>query len=383
MLLICELASFDEAHAEFNAALIATARAAFSEDPVYFLAGNKHSFAVRRELARYRISNVRFELIPEPPKGSQIRKHWYIMHTVRAVYRRFQNLECSKLLVCGLYEELHSYFLILMPKWFEGHCCGLIHGGKYLVSRTPTTRLGLLNNGLIRFSTKKKLRVVVLGPTVARFLTENLIYPLVEIKWIYHPYLFEDEPEQQHLNKKPIHFVFLGRTSKGKGFDIFCKLAYEISSVVPAQDAAFSLIGGLRWIPKEYSETGPVQVASTAYRLTRDALSCHLEKASYLVMPHMTAVYGKKKTTGIFLDAVKYLKPIIALKSDDLAHYFEKFGELGFLCESVEEMKQVLLEIIKKPPLQDYSEQQARLLKVREFLNHENQKEAFKALWQD
>ena len=100
-------------------------------------------------------------------------------------------------------------------------------------------------------------------------------------------------------------------------------------------------------------------------------------------MPYMTAVYGKKKTTGIFLDAVKYLKPIIALKTDDLTHYFEKFGELGFLCESVEEMKQVILDIIQNPPLRDYSEQQARLLKAQEFLNHQHQKEAFKALWQD
>jgi hypothetical protein len=97
----------------------------------------------------------------------------------------------------------------------------------------------------------------------------------------------------------------------------------------------------------------------------------------------MTNVYGKMKTTGIFLDTVQYLKPIIALKSNDLAHYFELFGELGILCDSVEEMEQVLVNIIQNPPLKEYSEQQARLLQVREFLNHEHQKEAFKALWQD
>jgi hypothetical protein len=49
----------------------------------------------------------------------------------------------------------------------------------------------------------------------------------------------------------------------------------------------------------------------------------------------------------------------------------------------VEEMEQVLVNIIQNPPLKEYSEQQARLLQAREFLNHEHQKEAFKALWQD
>jgi glycosyltransferase involved in cell wall biosynthesis len=205
----------------------------------------------------------------------------------------------------------------------------------------------------------------------------------MKIKWIYHPYLFDDHTEKQSLNEKAINFVFLGRTSKGKGFDVFCRLANKISHVYPEQIVTFTLVGRPRWLPKEYSETGPVRIASSAGRMTRDEMAIHLQMASYLVMPYMTNVYGKMKTTGIFLDTVQYLKPIIALKSNDLAHYFELFGELGILCDSVEEMEQVLVNIIQNPPLKEYSEQQARLLQAREFLNHEHQKEAFKALWQD
>ena len=169
----------------------------------------------------------------------------------------------------------------------------------------------------------------MLAPTVARFLTEHLIYTGVQIKWIYHPYLFDEETEKRPLSKKPINFVFLGRTSKGKGFDIFCRLANKISHVYPAQDVTFTLVGRPRWLPKEYSETGPVCIASAAVRMTRDEMAIHLEMANYLVMPYMKTVYGKMKTTGIFFDTVKYLKPIIALKSDDLVHYFQLFGELG------------------------------------------------------
>jgi hypothetical protein len=389
MILICELEKFDKAHAEVNAAVIATARAAFPEDPVYFLAGKGHSSAVSSELARYRIRNVRLEILPDPPKGGQVSKDWFIIRTVRSVFRLFRKSGCSQLLVCGLNQNLHNYLLILMPKWFVSPCCAVVHRGHYLVSRTHATRLDWVKNRVIHFLTKKnlltkkKLRVVVLAPTVAQFLTENLTYPRVEIKWIYHPYLFDDKTEQRPLNKKPVNFVFLGRTSIGKGFDKFCGIANKISHVYPAQDVTFTLVGRPRWLPKEYSETGPVRIVSSAVRMTRDEMASHLRMASYLVIPYMTTVYGKMKTSGIFLDSVKYLKPIIALKSDDLVHYFQLFGELGILCESVEEMEQVLLDIIRNPPLKDYSEQQARLLKAQEFLNHEHQKEAFKALWQD
>ena len=129
-MLICELETFDGAHAELNAAVIATARAASPEDPVYFLAANRHSSAVSSELAQYRISNVRFEILPDPPKGGRLSKHWYIISTVRSVFRLFRKLGCSQLLICGLHQELHNYLLILMPNWFEGPCCGLVHRGK-------------------------------------------------------------------------------------------------------------------------------------------------------------------------------------------------------------------------------------------------------------
>ena len=66
--------------------------------------------------------------------------------------------------------------------------------------------------------------MLVLGPTVANYLTKHSGYPNVRIEWIYHPYFYNDGGERQPLESQNIQFAFLGRTSKDKGFDIFLRL---------------------------------------------------------------------------------------------------------------------------------------------------------------
>jgi len=113
-----------------------------------------------------------------------------------------------------------------------------------------------------------------------------------------------------------------------------------------------------------------------------EELVSELQHASYLIMPYDKGSYGKTLISGTFYDAIKYLKPIIALNTNDFRYFFDRFGDLGYLCESVDEMKQVILDIMDDPPLKRYSEQQQCLLDLRNFLHHDKQKDAFRALWE-
>jgi hypothetical protein len=98
-------------------------------------------------------------------------------------------------------------------------------------------------------------------------------------------------------------------------------------------------------------------------------------------MPYDASAYGRTKASGVLLDAASHVKPIIALRTDELSYYFELFGDLGILCESAAEMKHVVFDIIRNPPSIAYAEQQANLLTARDFFRVENQKAAFKSLW--
>ena len=164
--------------------------------------------------------------------------------------------------------------------------------------------------------------MLVLGPTVADYLTERSGYPSVKIEWIYHPYFYNDGGDRQSLKSENIQFAFLGRTAREKGFDIFCEIANEITINARADNCRFVLIGGLIWRPDEYSDNGSViRVKHEKWHLTREDLVSELEKVSYLIMPYDKTKFGKTNVSGTFFDAVKYLKPIIALNNPELSHW--------------------------------------------------------------
>ncbi len=383
-LLICELETFHAAHAEFNASVLATARSAFPASPIYFLASTRHYAMVSIELERHGIDGVGFVELAEPPASNWYSTRAYWLRTVRLIYGLSRQLDCSKILVCGFGEQFHHYFAILMPRSFHGRWCGLVHRASYLTRKKGRGLKYRLKECAIRFLTRnRRSRLIFLGPTIARHITENLAFSDVDVRWIYHPYLFPADACVSPLGDGRIDFVFAGRTAKEKGFDIFCRIADEISSASanPAINPVFTLAGGLRWVPREYSAGGNVRLADPALRLTRDDLAVQLHGASYLVMPYDASRYGRTSASGVLLDAISHVKPIIALRTDELSCYFELFGDLGILCESEVEMKQVVLEIIRNPPSIAYAAQQANLLAARAFLRVDNQKAAFAELW--
>lgn len=49
--------------------------------------------------------------------------------------------------------------------------------------------------------------------------------------------------------------------------------------------------------------------------------------------------------SGTFFDSIKYKKPIISLKNPFFEYYFERFGNIGYLCEDLIEMNNVLNNI--------------------------------------
>lgn len=64
--------------------------------------------------------------------------------------------------------------------------------------------------------------------------------------------------------------------------------------------------------------------------------------------------------------------PVIAMRNKQLAHYFERYGQFGFLCDSVREMADAVLEIAQNRELLDKFEEVLSI--VREDFKFENYK---------
>ena len=85
--------------------------------------------------------------------------------------------------------------------------------------------------------------------------------------------------------------------------------------------------------------------------------------------------------TALFFDALSNSKPIIALKNPFINYYFEKLGDIGYLCDNYDEMKDVVLNILDKNPKSIYRNQKQNLLKGQVELSLYKISDKFAELW--
>jgi hypothetical protein len=66
------------------------------------------------------------------------------------------------------------------------------------------------------------------------------------------------------------------------------------------------------------------------------------------------------------LDAFSHLKPIIALKTPLSEYYFNKMGDIGYLCQSYDDVKNAVLDVLETKPIGRYGCQQDNILARRD-----------------
>lgn len=75
--------------------------------------------------------------------------------------------------------------------------------------------------------------------------------------------------------------------------------------------------------------------------------------------------------SGTFFDAIKYSRPIIAIRNPFFEYYFNKLGNIGYLCDSITDIFVIINNILNKK-LSEYQIQVDNLLKAKEILSIEN-----------
>ena len=105
----------------------------------------------------------------------------------------------------------------------------------------------------------------------------------------------------------------------------------------------FSTVGRLAFPYNASSMTAHHGLKYDDYLIPKDDFEKLVVKAHFILM-----FYGQEydlKTSGVFFDAINFLKPIIALRCNLTEYYFNKFGDIGYLFETLEDMKKRSSEI--------------------------------------
>lgn len=204
---------------------------------------------------------------------------------------------------------------------------------------------------------KEKHKYIVLGKNIRENLVEIFPEMKEQIFYIDHPYSFEKEYEYKNLNAN-FNLGTVGITSLEKGLE---NTFYFIEKLEEKYN--FKHIGkSIDKIPIKFERYFP-------YRndlLEKEKFEKEILKLDYILILYPKDSY-KLTASGVYFDCIKYNKPLLGLRNEYFEYMFKKYGEIGKLFDSLEEI------IV-------YISQDKQILDLDYNIFHENMKNIKKVL---
>ena len=353
-------------HAPVNAALLATAQAAYPHEQTIFMAEAAHITAVREHLVPASPGSVEWiptEIAPRRCRDWRTRFpiEWRVCGTALEAARR---TACRRMIACGTTE----IGLVALKLRLQ------------LQPRSPRTALvfhtalsafvgGRRGRALLSYGNPRSLRFLVLGDHIRSGLLRLLPKLDARVRCLPHPYLFRDGPAPRS-DFADLTFGFLGLGSKAKGFPIFGRLAEDVvrSQHEPAGKVRFELVGRVAEECAEYVTPGHrTYVSGTFDAREQWPRALYDERAggiTYAVFPYDRSEY-QFIASGAILDAFAHGIPLIALRAEIFANYFRCMGDIGYLCEDYAELLYTVRSLIADFPVERYELQRKAILDGR------------------
>jgi glycosyltransferase involved in cell wall biosynthesis len=348
-------------HVPFDAALIASLAQAFPSAPVHFHAEADHLTQTRQYLERRAAGDGRAEVVwkeasVSPRDASTRARLGHDLMLTQRVLAEAQRLGADRVISCCMHPTTGlSAFKALSHLYRRAEVAFIHHASMLrLVSSRRYHPFLTLANG--------RLRQVVLGDSIRQEVVRRLPALATSLYAIRHPYFFDDTAVSELPAAGPLGFSFLGVVDPSKGFAEFVTLAEAVSRAANG-GARFDLIGGARDkaladIPpsvKTYGQGGP---------MPRDTYERLLRETSYAVLPYDPDHYSLI-ASGAILDALAAGKPLIALRNSQFDEMFRVMGDIGYLCDGVAEMREVVDGLVRDPPRDRYRRQSQNILDHR------------------
>lgn len=379
-------------HVEFNSALIETVTRAFPSARVVFCAEASHLSLVRRRLlvARGSTDPVRFVAVKVPARlGHPARRLAFELQAFATRLLRFsartgaRGLLFSSMTAEGLI-GLKIALYLNAPSGKSIPIGVVLHAVlESLVQRprrNPMMRLLSIRNAL-RFPTARPdLRYVVLSKLFAdetRTLLPELAQSLISIE---HPYFFPLVPESMpRPPQRPVVFGTVGGAKLSKGYGAWGPLARDVQAAVGTEGASFVHIGVV-YDPILFEAFPPVRFVTAKGWTKREDYERELAGLDYAVFLYPKDSY-LLTASGALMDALCFARPVVALRNPYFEHCFSLLGDIGYLCNSIEEMRALMVSLVKDPPADRFLQQQDNIFKGRARLCPQEIAPSFSDQW--
>ncbi|QEM67236.1 glycosyltransferase [Geobacter sp. FeAm09] len=371
MIIACEPVCHGFEHALVNAAVLSVVAEAFPGQELLFLADEGHIGYVASDPIISTRGGVAFEPLALPARkssGSERFKHEFSM--VAALFAMAEQRGASLVVFTCISDETLRAIKLLAAKFPKLKCVAVLHGVLASVLKRPSLFPWKNRNTFRTWFLKQnspQLTYILMGDSIERELVARFPEMRPYVASIDLPYRFAPPCEHEPFGDRTVTFGSLGVIRKAKGSDAFLRLANEVAASRHSWQPRFVCVGPV--VDKKLRKLlGPaVTVPSPDAPLSADEFALHARQLDYAVFLHGADAYTLTASGALF-DAFSYLKPLIALRNPFFTSYFEKMGNIGYLCDSYEDVRRTVMEILDNPPLDEYMLQRQALLKGRERL---------------
>jgi hypothetical protein len=315
-----------------------------------------HLSAIRGELLRNRrrVEEIQWEEIEIPPRNLGGRQRLLAEWACCArVLKYTAEAEACHLVLCSLTSEgLFWLKAMLLARRRSFGVLAALHGVLATIEGPQPRRVRARATSLrqvLRMPHPRQLSYLALGPTIHEHLAESLPRAASSFKAIDLPY-FMPAAGLESVRRHPVRFGFLGEARLGeKRFDTFVGLAQDVARVPSLSDSEFILVG--RVGDDARATVGATTVITNVSNIPVSSEEYDV-RASELTYAIGTADPGHYRlvASASFLDALRYGKPGIYLRNPYLEHYFQRLGDVGYLCDSYEEVRGVVFSILRTFP---------------------------------
>lgn len=231
-------------------------------------------------------------------------------------------------------------------------------------SRNPFRSLTDARSIIGRFNLRQ-LQFLVLEEGIAEAAIAELPSIASHTSVVEHPILPGEWWDGPHAEKDRLRLVFLGLASAEKGIDYFLEAA-RVFGCGPDAAAEFQLIGRLPGrAPLAESDLAVISGNPGNDALDRGEYLRRLRAADYVCLP-FSGVHYEYVASGVLLDAIASLKPVIAVRTTVIDRIEKTYGDIGYLCDSQAEFRSCVAEMLSRHDAMNYHRQVDNLRRARE-----------------
>lgn len=367
MILVCEIMFNKGAHAPVNAGLLATMRAAFPKEDLFFYGAAAHIEELKKQVGQPLASSIAWsEIIPVPPEIGYSERFFRELSLIRRLLRTLPRVSTSRLLFTSAFPS--TVLALKTARYFRSKNTPVqmvLHGLSGVVGkryRRPIHRFQDMKTALTLLG-NNNIQYIVLEQPIRDTVVKNLPVLSDKFEALEHPISPNEGAFQTVELSEPIQFGFLGVANQAKGFPLFVKLANEVTAKYERR-AEFHVIGLFRKGDTPVDGTNALATKPAGMQMPRAEFIRGVSPLHFVVLPHEATPYALA-ASGVLLDAIAWEKPVIARKIPIFEAMFEKHGDIGYLFSDDAELKTIVEQILQTADTSRYRRQVLNLRSLR------------------